>query len=303
MATTSVGTGPVERLRTYASFVRLEHTLFSLPLILAGIFSQPGEPMPASRWGLAALAAVGARTSAMTMNRLIDRHIDALNPRTQVRELPSGRMRLAEGWALLALSLAVYLGACVALGPLYVKVAAIPLVVFAVYPWLKRFTAFCHVGVGCAMSLSALAGWAVAHPDLAHPGPAVGLALFALVWGTGFDIIYGTLDEDFDRAHGVHSAVVALGRTRALEVSAFLHRLGALALGGAALEILATAPGTLTVPGFLAVLAVWLLIVTMLELEQHWAEDVNLAFFKINVWVSAAVCVMVLVARRVTGGF
>ncbi len=300
---TATATRPVERLRTYASFVRLEHTLFSLPLILAGIFSQPGDAMSGARWALTVVAAVGARTAAMAMNRLIDRHIDALNPRTRVRELPSGRMAVAEGWVLLAASLATYLAACVALGPLYVRVAAIPLAVFAIYPWLKRFTPFCHAGVGAAMSLSALAGWAVAHPDLAHPAPAIGLALFALCWGTGFDIIYGTLDEEFDRAHAVHSAVVWLGRARALEVSAFLHRLGALALGGAALALLSPAAGGLTVRGFLAVLAVWLAIVAMLELEQHWAEDVNLAFFKINAWVSGAVFVMVMVARWVTGGF
>src|SRR5262249_52084881 len=84
------------RLRTYASFVRFEHTLFSLPLLLAGVFSSVAQPMSAARWALIALAAVGARTSAMTLNRLIDRRLDAQNPRTRTRELPAGRMSLAE---------------------------------------------------------------------------------------------------------------------------------------------------------------------------------------------------------------
>ncbi len=302
MPSTTASIRPAERLRTYASFVRLEHTLFSLPLILAGIFSQRGEAMSAARWALAALAAVGARTAAMTMNRLIDHRIDALNPRTRVRELPSGRMKVIEGWALLALALAAYFAACVALGPLYVKVGAIPLAVFALYPWLKRFTPLCHVGVGLAMSLAALAGWTVAHPDLSHPWPAIGIAAFAVLWGTGFDIIYGTLDEQFDRDHGVHSMVVWLGRARALQVSAWLHRLAALALAGAALAVLESSTKGPMLPGLLAVGAVWAVIVAMLELEQHWAEDVNLAFFKVNVWVSAGVFAMVLVARLVTGG-
>src|SRR5215510_2127973 len=100
---------PIERLRTYASFVRFEHTLFSLPLIVAGVFSARGPAMPAARWLLIGLVAVGARTAAMALNRLIDRRLDALNPRTRTRELPSGRMRLAEGWGLLIASTVLYL--------------------------------------------------------------------------------------------------------------------------------------------------------------------------------------------------
>src|SRR5437773_1247811 len=125
--------GLAHRVRTYASFVRFEHTLFSLPLILAGVFSVPGPPLAASRWALIALAAIGARTAAMALNRLIDRRLDALNPRTQARELPSGRMRGVEAWALLAASCAAYLVACAALGPWYLWVSPLPLAVFTIY--------------------------------------------------------------------------------------------------------------------------------------------------------------------------
>src|SRR5262249_15945081 len=107
------------RLRPYASFVRFEHTLFSLPLILAGVFSAPGPAMGAARWALVAVAAVGARTAAMTLNRIIDRRLDALNPRTRTRELPAGRMTLREAFALLAVGTAVYLAACAALASWY----------------------------------------------------------------------------------------------------------------------------------------------------------------------------------------
>src|SRR4030095_172139 len=105
-----------DRLRTYASFVRFEHTLFSLPLILAGVFSAPGPPLPAARWVQLAVAAGGARAAAMTLTRVIDRHLDAKNPRTRTRELPAGRMSLGEALALLFISTAVYLAACAALG-------------------------------------------------------------------------------------------------------------------------------------------------------------------------------------------
>ena len=293
---------PVQRLRTYASFVRLEHTLFSLPLILAGVFSARGPALAPVRWMLIAIAAVGARTSDMALNRLIDRRIDALNPRTRVRELPSGRMKLVEAVALLVASTAAYLVACAELGPWFLRVSIVPLAVFAAYPYLKRFTALCHFGVGIALALAPLAGFAAAHPDLAGWRPAVALAIFALCWVSGFDIIYATLDEDFDRDHGIHSMVAWLGRARALRVSWVLHLLGAGSLAFTAWLLMGTAPVRATDWG----IAAGVLLAAafgLLWLEQRWAEDVNLAFFKTNVWVGFVVLAMVLAARMAAGGF
>jgi 4-hydroxybenzoate polyprenyltransferase len=289
------------RLRTYASFVRFEHTLFSLPLILAGVYSAAGEAMSAARWALVAVAAVGARTAAMTLNRVIDRHHDARNPRTRSRELPAGRMRLAEALALLAASSAAYVTACAALGPWYLRVAIVPFAVFAAYPYLKRFTPLCHAGVGAALALAPLAGFAAAHPALEHSGPALALAAFALCWVTGFDIIYATLDEASDRANGIHSMVVWLGCARALRVSWALHLLAMAALAWAAWRI-ATANGA-PAPAWLAVTGAGFAgTVTLLWLEQRWAEDVNLAFFKTNVVVGFLVLATVLAARMASGG-
>ena len=293
---------PVQRLRTYASFVRLEHTLFSLPLILAGIFSARGPALPAVRWALIAIAAVGARTSAMALNRLIDRRIDALNPRTKIRELPAGRMRLVEAVALLLASTAAYVAACAALGPWFLRVSVVPLAVFAAYPYLKRFTPFCHFGVGAALALAPLAGFAAAHPDLAGWRPAVALAVFALCWVSGFDIIYATLDEEFDRGHGIHSMVAWLGRARALRVSWVLHLSGAVALALTAWLLLGGASVRATDWG-IAAGALLAAAVGLLYVEQRWAEDVNLAFFKTNVWVGFVVLAMVLAARMAAGGF
>ncbi len=242
MASATALPSPLERARTYASFVRFEHTLFSLPLVLAGIFSVPGPAMSAARWALVALAAVGARTTALALNRIIDRGLDALNPRTAGRELPSGRIAAAEAWALLIASTLVCLEA---------------------------------------------------------PGAAVWLSVFALFWVSGFDIIYATLDEDFDRGHGVRSLVAALGRRRALAASAALHALAALALAAAAARVLAGAPRLSW--GGLATLAAWLAATGLLWLEQRRAEDVDLAFFKVNVWVGFAVLLLILAARGATG--
>ncbi len=299
MTVATGATGPVERARTYASFVRFEHTLFSLPLILAGVFSARGPAMPWTRWALTALAAVGARSAGMALNRLIDRRLDALNPRTRTRELPAGRMRAVEAWALLGVSVAVYVACCAALGPWYLKVAIVPLAVFTLYPYLKRFTPFCHFGVGTALALAPLAGYAAAHPDLAEPAVALWLGGFALAWVSGFDIIYATLDEAFDRAHQVRSMVSWLGRPRALRVSAALHAVafGCLVAVAWGLRV-AAAPvwSTLAVGTTLAAAGV------LLWLEQRWAEDVDLAFFKVNVFVGFSVLALVLAARA-GGGF
>jgi 4-hydroxybenzoate polyprenyltransferase len=294
---------PISKLRTYGSFVRFEHTLFSLPLVLAGVFCTPGAPLSPMRWLLIAVAAVGARTAAMALNRLIDRRLDALNPRTMTRELPAGAMKGAEAWALLAVSATGYLGACAMLGPWYLRVAPIPLAVFTIYPWLKRFTPFCHLGVGTALALAPLAGFAAAHPDLARPQAALSLAAFALLWVTGFDIIYATLDEAFDRANGVHSMVAWLGRDRALKISGFLHRAAALALVPAVVTILHLVPegpfaNLLPALGSLALLVT---VAALLALEQRWAENLNLEFFKVNVWVGFAVLALVLTARSAAG--
>jgi 4-hydroxybenzoate polyprenyltransferase len=228
------------------------------------------------------------------MNRLIDRRIDALNPRTQGRELPAGAMKLAEAWALLLGSMTAYLVACAALGPWFLKVSPVPLVMFAAYPYFKRFTPLCHFGVGAALALAPLAGYAAAHPDLAAPMPALWLAAFAFTWVSGFDIIYATMDETFDRAHGVHSMVAWLGRERALRVSAVLHVIAFAALVGTVQLVLGPTPPVIAriVSGVLLAAAGVLLF-----LEQRWAEQVNLAFFKVNVWVGAVVLLAVLAAR------
>jgi 4-hydroxybenzoate polyprenyltransferase len=298
---TTAPAAPLGRLKTYASFVRFEHTLFSLPLILAGIFSVPGPALSPVRWALIAIAAVGARTAAMALNRLIDRRLDALNPRTQSRELPAGRMKPMEAWVLLCFSIAAYLFACAALGPWFLQVAAVPLVVFAAYPYFKRFTPLCHFGVGLALALAPLAGYAAAHPDLLRPWPALWLAVFALLWVSGFDIIYATLDEDFDRLHRLRSMVTWLGRERALVVAAVLHVAAFLSLTCAAGATLVGSP-QIADWGLPVVVAALTATGVLLYLEQRWAGDVDLAFFKVNVFVGLGVLVSVLVARA-AGGF
>ena len=212
----------LERVKTYAGFVKLEHTTFSLPLIFAGARLTGRWPSATtSLWIL--LAAIGARVMAMGLNRLIDEDIDARNPRTQRRELPRGTMRRGEAWAIVAAAGALYAVSAAALAPVCLALAPIPVVLFVVYPYLKRFTALAHLGLGLAWSAAPVAGWLATAKTLAGVGTVGWLWLFSLLWVAGFDIIYATMDEAFDREHQLHSLPVALGKRPALFLASLIH--------------------------------------------------------------------------------
>jgi len=276
------------RARTYARFVKIEHALFSLPLILAGAWLAAPHGFSWATLGWIALAGTGARTAALALNRLLDRAIDARNPRTKIRELPSGAMSVAEGWGVALAGTAVYVGAAAMLNPLCLMLSPIPLLVFALYPLLKRWTPLCHFGVGAALALSPLGGYLALTPDLGAAFRDAGaLALFTLGWVAGFDLIYATLDVEFDRAHGVHSMPAAIGIENALWVSRACHVVAFVALAWWALS---KWPSPL-VAGALA------LVAAGLAWQQKSAHDVDLAFFRINAALGFVVLAVVLAGQ------
>src|SRR5262245_138327 len=262
-----------DRARTYARFVKIEHALFSLPLILAGAWLAAPHGFSWATLGWIALAGTGARTAALALNRLLDRAVDLKNPRTKVRELPSGAMSVAEGWGVAIVGTAAYVFAAARLNPLCLALSPIPLAVFALYPLLKRFTSLCHFGVGAALALSPLGGYLALAPDLGAAFRDAGaLAVFTLGWVAGFDLIYATLDIEFDRANGVHSMPAAIGIENALWVSRACHVVAIAALSAWSLQ---RWPSPL-VAGALA------LVAAGLAWQQKSAHDVDLAFFRIN---------------------
>jgi 4-hydroxybenzoate polyprenyltransferase len=284
---------PVEATATYARFVKFEHTVFSLPLIVAGALigdhvlrdaRMPGA-LTLGRLLLIFVAAAGARTFALAMNRIIDHRLDALNPRTAVRELPSGRMRLREGWVVAAVGAGAYWTAAAFLPPICLLLSPIPIVVFVGYPYLKRFTPLCHLGVGLGLALSPLGGFLGVAGSLRGLGQVLPLFAFALCWVSGFDIIYATLDEAHDRAHGVRALPATLGRAAALRVSAALH-----VLAFASLAIWAMMQGV--GPWAWACLAA---VGALLWWEQRAAQHVELAFFRINSGLGFVVLALVWV--------
>lgn len=277
------------RAANWASFVKLEHTLFSLPVMFAGAFLAAGALPPLSLLGRVLMAGVGARTLAMALNRLIDRQVDAANPRTADRELPSGRMSLAEGWGIAALGLLVYALACWSLPPICRVLAPLPVLVFVIYPYLKRVTPFAHLGIGMALALAPLGGWVAVRGDLHQLGAALWLAGFTLFWVAGFDVIYATLDQESDRRTGLRSLPAWLGSQRALRVSAGFHALAVVALAVLYFRFLA---------GPIAGLGVGM-VALLLFAEQRLADRVNFAFFQINIAVGFAV--LTIVVLGVTG--
>ena len=218
-------------LAKVANFVKVEHTIFSLPLLFAGAWIGAGGRMPSlGALGLIALAGLGARALGMAMNRILDRRLDLLNRRTAGRELPSGRMSPAQAWGVAGAGLFVYLVACAALGPLCLRLSPIPAVVLISYSLLKRFTSLCHFGIGLCLALGPLGAYVAVSGGTTTNSAIVLLALFTFCWISGFDIIYALQDLEADRRNGVHSIPAVLGNIRAQLVAALVHAVAVAAL-------------------------------------------------------------------------
>ena len=280
----------IDRIATYARFVKIEHTLFSFPLLLSGALLASNRSLTLRTMVLILIAGSGARTAALAVNRLFDSTIDRANPRTAGRELPRGVMSGAEGWLVTAIGTSVYLVAAYLISPRCLALSPIPMAVFALYPLLKRYTMWAHLGVGLALSMAPLGAWYAVSLSFRDMGPILILAAFTFFWVSGFDIIYSTLDENHDRLAGLYSVPSRLGRQKALSLSLLFHLVAFgfliflywMRLEGLAAGLMLLAAGAL------------------LYLEHRKAEDVELAFFKINAVLGFVV--LALVFSGVTAG-
>jgi 4-hydroxybenzoate polyprenyltransferase len=230
-------------------------------------------------------AATGARTVAFALNRIIDRQIDRRNPRTAMRDLPSGRMTLWEASWVMITGLALYFGSAYSISDFCFAMSPIPLAVFVIYPTMKRYTLLAHFGVGLGLAMGPLGGWFAVSPSFHHLLAPALLSLFTLFWVAGFDVIYSTLDEAFDRKESLYSFPSRFGRARALRYSGYLHLAAFVILAG------------LFFYSVMSLVALPLLLLTgyLLYLEQKKSADVELAFFKINAVAGFSVFAMVLV--------
>lgn len=218
----------------YANFVKLPHTVFALPFALLGVIVASYER--AVTWRvilLVVIAFTAARFVAMGFNRIADRRLDARNPRTQGRELPSGRLSVSQAWGAVIAAMVLFLYAAWALNPLTAALAPVALIWIATYSYTKRFTDWTHLWLGASLAIAPVGGYIAITGAWSEPWwLLLVIALGVMCWVAGFDIFYALQDEAFDRAERLRSSVVRLGQARAILLAKLMHGLAIVGLLG-----------------------------------------------------------------------
>jgi 4-hydroxybenzoate polyprenyltransferase len=264
----------------FASLVKIEHTIFALPFAYVGALLAVGD-VP-SGWDILwiTVAMVGARSLAMALNRLIDAGIDARNPRTVGRELPSGRLKPWQVLVFCALSLLVFLVAVWHLDPIVRWLWPIPVAGFVVYPYLKRISWLSHLWLGAVDGLAPVGAWVAVTGEL--PWQAWMLGAAVALWIAGFDLFYSLFDVEIDRAQGLHSWATRFGVRATFTGARLLHAgtVALLALAGLGLSV-----GVLYWLGVVAVATLLLYEHRLVRPED--LSRLDAAFFTVNGVISA----------------
>ena len=217
----------MERIKTYASFVRFSHSVFALPFALTGallaVHKTPAWTAASEAWRFAwiVVAMVAARSAAMGFNRLADASHDALNPRTSMRELPRRLMTRTEAGIFVAVSSVIFVFAAWKLGPICFALSPVALSIVFWYSLAKRFTSYTQFFLGLAMAVAPVGGWLAAGGGGGWEPWLLGVAIGT--WVGGFDVLYACQDLEFDRAHGLRSIPVRFGIARSLLISRAMH--------------------------------------------------------------------------------
>jgi 4-hydroxybenzoate polyprenyltransferase len=260
--------------------VKLSHTVFALPFALAATaMAARGHGITLAQVLAILIAMVSARTAAMGWNRIVDRRLDARNPRTASRELPTGKVSVLAAASLVAASAAVFVAAAASLGRLCLLLSPVVLLLVLGYSFTKRFTWLCHLFLGLAIGIAPAGAWIAVRGELGMP--AVWLMAAVATWIGGFDVLYALADRDFDRQAGIHSIPARFGVPVALAISALMH-LGtvvALLLAG-----LTAGLGAIYHLGVAAVLGIFVYEHAILRPSDLSRLDV--AFFNLNGYVS-----------------
>jgi 4-hydroxybenzoate polyprenyltransferase len=276
-----------EKIINFGRLVRFSHTVFALPFALASVvlaWPTHGVSLRTLIWILVAMAS--ARSAAMGFNRLADRNLDALNPRTRRWELPQGRVKVWEAALLVALSSVVFIFAAYHLNPLCFVLSPVALAIIFFYSLTKRFTWTSHLFLGLALSLAPMGAWLAitgvpnSLTDLVTPF-LLGMAV--LFWLAGFDVIYSLQDYDFDRSYGLYSIPVRFGVARGLRLSSLFHLLTVIFL---TLVGLNTGLGIIYWIGLVAVSLILFWEHRLVKPDDF--SRVNRAFFDFNAYVSVA---------------
>jgi 4-hydroxybenzoate polyprenyltransferase len=284
------------RLVRYINFVKLPHTVFALPFALVGatLASYTHGVTPATL-GWIVLAFTAARFAAMGFNRIVDRQIDARNPRTSKRELPAGLLGVREASLAVLVACVVFVIAAWKLNPLCAMLSPIALGWVLWYSYTKRFTHWSHIVLGVGLAIAPVGGYLAVSGAWSTPWwMLIGLAAGVSSWTAGFDILYALQDEEFDRAERLHSVPVVFGRRGALAIARALHVLtiASLAAVGAAVPV-----GWLYAAG--VVVAAALLLYEHSLVRGDDLSRLDAAFFTMNGVISLTFFGFVLAERLV----
>jgi 4-hydroxybenzoate polyprenyltransferase len=286
------------RVARYANFVKLPHTIFALPFALVGAtLASYHASVRAAAVGWIILAFTSARFAAMGFNRIVDRGVDAMNPRTAMREIPAGILSVREARAAVLVASALFILSAWQLNPLCGKLAPFALGWVFFYSYTKRFTRWSHLVLGLGLSIAPVGGYLAITGSWPAPWwmPLV-LAAAVSTWVAGFDVLYALQDVSFDREAGLHSLPAISGEGTAIQLSRLLHAVTILALG---IVGLATESGLLYFAG-VAVAAILLLWEHRLVRPGDLSR-LDAAFFTMNGVISLVFFGCVLAERLLVG--
>lgn len=268
------------KLRLYLEFVKIEHTLFALPIAYAGAILA-GEITLRIAF-LILIAFTGLRTFAMACNRIIDREIDAKNPRTARRHLPAGLISLREAYGVAIAGLLIYFISAFFINKTAFLLSPIPAIVSYVYPYLKRYTCLSHYFLGLSVAFALLGGWIAVMDTIMIPERVILFALSLLFWEAGFDMIYALQDAEFDRKEGLHSVGGHFGIEFAKKLAILNH--------GIFFTLLVIAFWEKQIIRFIfPLIAILLFLEHYIIRERHDEERVQMSFFYLNALLSAIV--------------
>ncbi|MDR3692437.1 MAG: UbiA-like polyprenyltransferase [Fimbriimonas sp.] len=288
--------GGLKAFRVYLEMIKIEHSVFALPFAMIGMMwgsrSLNHGPWP-GWWDFCwiVVAMVSCRSAAMAFNRIADRNIDALNPRTKMRAIPAGILQLRHANLFFFGSCVLFFVAAGMLNRLALELSPVALGITLLYSVTKRFTPLCHFVLGMSLGIAPAAAWIAVTGKLAMAiGP---ISLAVVLWTAGFDIIYALQDDEFDREHRLRSLPQTLGRPKALGISRLCHSLAVVSLiaGG-----LMSGAGTIWFMGVGA--AAGLMFYEQSLVSPNDLSRVNMAFFTLNGFVSLGLFVFALFDQR-----
>jgi 4-hydroxybenzoate polyprenyltransferase len=270
------------RIRTVLEMIKFEHSVFALPFALVGalLAARAAGRLPSWQQILwIVVAMVGARSAAMTINRIADIEFDARNPRTAARALPAGQLSLGFAWMFTLVASAVLVVAAWQLNPLALKLSPLALAILFLYSYTKRFTALSHFVLGFCLGISPAAAWIAIRGSLDLR--ILILCAAVTLWVGGFDVLYACQDVDFDRSAGLHSIPKKFGVARALQIARVMH------LAMVALLIWLAMSFHLAWPAWAGIAVVALLLGYEHSLvKPNDLSKMNAAFFTVNGYIS-----------------